>query len=40
MSKGFKDAYSIDVKIDFVGAFDTVNSVGKSLLFSYISCFW
>ncbi|CEL62131.1 putative protein YEL023C OS=Saccharomyces cerevisiae (strain ATCC 204508 / S288c) GN=YEL023C PE=4 SV=1 [Rhizoctonia solani AG-1 IB] len=28
MSQGFKRAYSIDVKIDFVGVFDTVNSVG------------
>ncbi|QRV79032.1 hypothetical protein RhiJN_07047 [Ceratobasidium sp. AG-Ba] len=28
MSNGFKRAFSIDVKIDFVGVFDTVNSVG------------
>ncbi|QRV94548.1 choline transport protein [Ceratobasidium sp. AG-Ba] len=28
MSAGFKDTFSIDVKIDFVGVFDTVNSVG------------
>ncbi|CAE6420883.1 unnamed protein product [Rhizoctonia solani] len=30
MSNGFKRAFSVDVKIDFVGVFDTVNSVGKS----------
>ncbi|KAG9120477.1 hypothetical protein FRC07_004021 [Ceratobasidium sp. 392] len=28
MSNGFKRAFSIDVKIDFLGVFDTVNSVG------------
>ncbi|QRW21259.1 choline transport protein [Rhizoctonia solani] len=28
MSNGFKRAFCIDVKIDFVGVFDTVNSVG------------
>jgi len=28
MSNGFKRAFSIDVKIDFMGVFDTVNSVG------------
>ncbi|CAE6457189.1 unnamed protein product [Rhizoctonia solani] len=28
MSNGFKRAFCVDVKIDFVGVFDTVNSVG------------
>ncbi|EUC61649.1 DUF2235 domain protein [Rhizoctonia solani AG-3 Rhs1AP] len=28
MSNGFKQAFSIDVEIDFMGLFDTVNSVG------------
>ncbi|KAG8723002.1 hypothetical protein FRC09_005137 [Ceratobasidium sp. 395] len=31
MSNGFKRAFSIDVKIDFLGVFDTVNSVGAFL---------
>lgn len=34
MSNGFKRAFSIDVKIDFLGVFDTVNSVGTSPLLS------
>ena len=28
MSNGFKQAFSIDVEINFMGLFDTVNSVG------------
>ncbi|KAG9087036.1 hypothetical protein FS749_003215 [Ceratobasidium sp. UAMH 11750] len=30
MSNGFKQAFSIDVEINFMGLFDTVNSVGTS----------
>lgn len=29
MSNGFKQAFSIDVEINFMGLFDTVNSVGR-----------
>jgi hypothetical protein len=34
MSNGFKQAFSIDVEIHFMGLFDTVNSVGQ---YYYIS---
>jgi uncharacterized protein (DUF2235 family) len=29
MSNGFKQAFSTEVEIHFMGLFDTVNSVGK-----------